>query len=119
MLNSRVGRSFVLGLAAIGWLGATLYGQRQVPPSLVRNPPAIAYASSPQSDPVFKLNQRLKDGEVTLESEPLTGYLRSVLKALNVPVESQVLVFSKTSFQAKPISPQNPRAIYFGDDVAV
>src|SRR4051812_6267106 len=119
MLNSRIGRSSVLGLAAIGWLGATLYGQRQVPPSLVRNHPAIAYATSPQSDPVFKLNERLKDGEATLESEPVTGYLRSVLKLLNVPVESQLLVFSKTSFQAKRISPQNPRAIYFADDVAV
>src|SRR4029079_7773660 len=41
------------------------------------------------------------------------------LDVLDVPVESQVLVFSKTSFQARKISPQNPRAIYFGDDVAV
>src|SRR3954470_22365719 len=95
----------VLGLAALGWLGANVYAQQrpQVAPSLVRNHPAIAYATSPQSDPVYKLNQRLKNGEVTLESEPVNGYLRSVLKALNVPVESQVLVFSKTSFQAKLI----------------
>ncbi|HTM02099.1 MAG TPA: hypothetical protein VL173_01230 [Vicinamibacterales bacterium] len=114
----RRGRWFVLGVAVIGWLGATVYAQR-VAPSLVRNHPAIAYATSPESDPVFKLNERLKSGEVTLESEPVTGYLRSVLKALNVPIESQLLVFSKTSFQAKRISPQNPRAIYFGDDVAV
>jgi len=111
----------LLGLATAGWLGASVYAQQrpQVAPSLIRNHPAIAYATSPQSDPVFKLNQRLKSGEVTLESEPVTGYLRSVLKALSVPVESQVLVFSKTSFQARLISPQNPRAIYFGDNVAV
>jgi hypothetical protein len=117
----RKGPLCVLAFAAAGWLGATVYAQQrqQVAPSLIRNHPAIAYATSSQSDPVFKLNQRLKDGEVTFESEPVTGYLHSVLKALNVPVESQVLVFSKTSFQAKRISPQNPRAIYFGDDVAV
>src|SRR5690242_20646277 len=83
----RPGRWFVLGLAVTAWLGATVYGQRQVAPSLVRNHPAIAYSTSPQSDPVFKLNERLKDGQVTLESEPVTGYLRSVLKALNVPIE--------------------------------
>jgi hypothetical protein len=42
-----------------------------------------------------------------------------VLDALNVPVESQVLVFSKTSFQASRIGPKNPRAIYFDDTVSV
>jgi hypothetical protein len=117
----RVGRCGVLGFAAVGWLGASVYAQQrqQVAPSLVRNHPAIAYATSLQSDPVYKLNQRLRDGDVKLESEPGTGYLRSVLAALNVPVESQVLVFSKTSFQARRISPQNPRAIYLGDNVAV
>jgi hypothetical protein len=117
----RVGPYGLLGVAAIGWFGAGVYAQQrpQVAPSLVRNHPAIAYATSPHSDPVFKLNERLQSGEVTLTSEPGTGYLRSVLKALNVPEESQVLVFSKTSFQAKKISPQNPRALYFTDNVAV
>lgn len=113
------GRTGVLGLAALGWLSATVAGQRQVAPSQVRNHPAIAYATSPQTDPVFKLNQRLRNGEVSLQFDPATGYLRSVLSALNVATESQVLVFSKTSFQARKISPQNPRAIYFGDDVAI
>lgn len=109
----------LLAAAVMAWLGVGAYAQKQIPPSLIRNHPAIAYATSTQSDPVFKLNERLKNGEVTLESEPVTGYLRSVLALLNVPIESQVLVFSKTSFQAKRISPQNPRALYFGDNVAV
>jgi hypothetical protein len=121
MTVRRFGRGvrLLIGLSAIGWLGASLYAQKQVAPSLIRNHPAIDYANSPESDPVFKLNERLRNGEVTLTSDPDTGYLRSVLAALHVPVESQVMVFSKTSFQAKKISPQNPRAIYFGDDVAV
>jgi hypothetical protein len=34
-------------------------------------------------------------------------------------VSSQVLVFSKTSFQAPRIGPNNPRAIYFNDTVSV
>jgi hypothetical protein len=36
-----------------------------------------------------------------------------------VPIESQSMVFSKTSLQAHWISPENPRAIYYSDDVAV
>ena len=47
------------------------------------------------------------------------GYLRSVLAALHVPVESQTLVFSKTSFQYPKISPEEPRALYYNDDVYV
>ncbi|WP_210420208.1 hypothetical protein [Aquisphaera giovannonii] len=47
------------------------------------------------------------------------GYLRSVLALLDVPVSSQVLVFSKTSFQSTLIGPETPRAIYFNDDVYV
>ena len=42
-----------------------------------------------------------------------------MLKALNVPISSQVLVFSKTSFQAPRISPRMARSLYFTDDVYV
>ena len=52
-------------------------------------------------------------------SEDGGGYLRSVLKLLYVPVSSQGLVFSKTSLQLFRISPSNPRAIYFNDNVYV
>jgi hypothetical protein len=38
---------------------------------------------------------------------------------LKIPIESQALVFSATSAQAKEITPRNPRAIYFNDTVAV
>ena len=40
------------------------------------------------------------------------GYLPAVLQALRVPKESQIAVFSPTSFQADKINAQNPRAIY-------
>ena len=42
-----------------------------------------------------------------------------MLEHLRVPVSSQTLVFSKTSFQYKKISPATPRALYFNDDVYV
>jgi hypothetical protein len=38
---------------------------------------------------------------------------------LRVPVSSQTLVFSKTSFQFPKISPERPRALYFNDDIYV
>ena len=47
------------------------------------------------------------------------GYLPAVLAALDVPIDSQMLVFSKTSVQAARISPKRPRAVYFSDDVMV
>ena len=45
--------------------------------------------------------------------------LEQLLKALEVPIESQVLVFSKTSAQNSRISPRTPRAIYFSDNAYV
>jgi hypothetical protein len=61
----------------------------------------------------------LDRGKRKLKYEPKYGYLKSVLKLLKVPVDSQTLVFSKTSFQYKKISPEHPRALYFNDDVYV
>ena len=45
--------------------------------------------------------------------------LPELLRALHINIDSQLLVFSKTSVQAANISPRNPRAIYFNDEVAV
>ena len=42
-----------------------------------------------------------------------------MLELLKVPVNSQTLVFSKTSFQYPKISPEHPRALYYNDDVYV
>ena len=44
--------------------------------------PAIAYDKAPTSDPVDELNARLEAGSTRLVFEPTTGYLRSVLDAL-------------------------------------
>ena len=78
-----------------------------LPPAL--NHPAIDYFSKPVNDPVSRLNRNLKDGKAQLKFEGPAGYLRSVLQALNVPVESQIAVFSKTSLQADLISPEKFR----------
>jgi hypothetical protein len=79
----------------------------------------INYYTTPVDDPVARLQQRLDAGEVRLEYDAQHGYLPSVLKALGVSHDSQMLVFSKTSLQLERISPSRPRAIYFNDDVYV
>jgi hypothetical protein len=81
--------------------------------------PAIGYSSRPTSDPVARFNARIEGGAALLKFDEKTGYLRSVLDGLNVPVDSQGVVFSKTSVQAPRISPQNPRAIFFNDEIVV
>ena len=79
----------------------------------------INYRSNDLHDPVSRLQHQLESGKATLEYEPGHGYLRSVLQLLQVPVDSQTLVFSKTSFQYPRISPEHPRALYYNDDVYV
>jgi hypothetical protein len=81
--------------------------------------PAIAYATAPLSNAVDDLNRRLADGSAQLAFAGRGGYLASVLDALKLPVDSQVLVFSKGSLQARLISPANPRAVFFDDRLAV
>jgi hypothetical protein len=79
----------------------------------------IDYRSNDLHDPVANLQKRLDAGETSLVFDDRQGYLKSVLEKLNIPVSSQTLVFSKTSFQYKKITPQTPRALYFNDDVYI
>jgi len=82
--------------------------------------PAIRYYQGTLNDRVTRLILDLHSGKTKLQSRnDGTGYLSSLLDALKVNPDSQVMVFSKTSFQASRISPKNPRAIYFSDDVCV
>jgi hypothetical protein len=79
----------------------------------------IFYSASESQDPVAQLQRRLQAGQTVLDKDPEHGLLPSLLKELRIPLESQVLVFSKTSLQIHKISPTNPRAIYFNDSVYV
>lgn len=83
-----------------------------------RRDPGIDY-DRPTLDAVADLIRKVEDGSVKLRYEGSSGYLRSVLEALRVPVSSQSVLFSKTSLQQHYISPSNPRAIYFTDNVIV
>lgn len=79
----------------------------------------IRYSQSQPDNRISRLLERVKTGEAKLTHEDHLGYLRSLLAELNVPTESQMLVFSKTSLQRHRISPRTPRALYFNDEVYV
>ena len=84
-----------------------------------RDHPAIAYTGGPTETVVSALNRKIQHGSARLAFDAANGYLRSVLDALAIPIESQVLVYSETSFQARRITMKNPRAVFFNDHVAV
>jgi len=111
----------VLCLLAAGWLTRPAHAQVAVQNQgyMPFTDEPINYRTHPVNDPVAKLQKQLDRGEVTLTYESRQGYLRSVLGKLQIPASSQTLVFSKTSFQYKKISPQTPRALYFNDDVYI
>lgn len=79
----------------------------------------ILYSSAPVDDPIARLQKRIDAGETTLEFDQKHGYLPAVLKELGVSPSSQTLVFSKTSFQLRFITPRTPRAVYFNDTAYV
>jgi hypothetical protein len=111
----------LLGVAGAVYLAA-LPAKAQI---AVRNQGYVPYSDAPINyrsephDPVALLQKQIEEGKAKLVYDQDHGYLKSVLKLLNVPVDSQTLVFSKTSFQYLKISPDHPRALYYNDDVYV
>src|SRR5262249_50249230 len=80
---------------------------------------SIAYGKTDSKGIVAHLQERIDKGAVTLTNDSTHGYLVSVLESLGVPKSSQMLVFSKTSFQRERISPKTPRSLFFNDDVYI
>jgi hypothetical protein len=80
---------------------------------------AQAQGSGAATDAIARLGARLASGAATLQWTDERGYLPSLLHLLDIEVDSQVLVFSKTSFQHTLIDPKHPRAVYFNDNVAI
>lgn len=111
-------RWVVAALAAFSLLAAA-GGAIDTPFSGSPDHPAIRYATRPLHNAISGLNRDIESGKVQLRYEGMQGYLRSTLQALEIPIESQMVVFSKTSLQQAIISPRNPRTIFFGDSVAV
>ena len=81
--------------------------------------PPLNYSTAAADNAVAALIEKTRAGNVGLEHDDDHGYLAALLKHLDIPASSQVLVFSKTSLQRRRISPKTPRAIYFNDEVTV
>jgi hypothetical protein len=80
---------------------------------------AQASGAGATDDAIGRLGSQLASGTASLEWTEGRGYLSSLLHLLAINVDSQVLVFSKTSFQHTLIDPKHPRAVYFNDNVAI
>lgn len=78
-----------------------------------------SYEAGAHSGLVKSRQGQIDSGMLELNFHERHGYLKSVLDAFDIPAESQLLVFSKTSQLREHINPRNPRAIYFNDRVYV
>src|SRR5882762_7361909 len=65
--------------------------------------PVIRYSTAPLNNAVADVNRKLQDGAVRFAFDSRSGFLQSALEALQIPVDSQLLVFSRTSLQGKRI----------------
>jgi len=93
------------------WLGALLGVAL-----LASGRPATTQTSG---DAVDALIRKLDDGSVRLTADGESGYLKSLLKALDISESSQSLVFVSSALQLQRVNVGNPRALYFNDSVTV
>ena len=84
-----------------------------------REYPAMEYSTRTVEDPIARLQRRIEAGGLELRFDETNGYLPALLEELHIDVASQMLVFTKSSFQTPSISPETPRALYFTDDAYI
>lgn len=115
-------RSTAILLAAVAIGVASGFAELNDRLSPALDHPAIEYFNylkHPPEDVVADLKRKIEDGKIQLKFDGEKGYLPAVLQALDVPIQSQMAVFSKTSLQSPRIEPGNPRTIFFNDSVSV
>ncbi|MEM9159952.1 MAG: hypothetical protein AAGB46_12980 [Verrucomicrobiota bacterium] len=100
----------ILPLALVAQFAALAQKQYELEP--------INYVSSEAIDPISEYFLDTANTREWIKDER-TGYLNAFLEAFEIPIESQVLVFSKTSLQGDIIGPRNPRALYFNEEIYV
>jgi hypothetical protein len=107
------------GLFALAAAWSTLHAQGGSAFMGSVDDPAIKYSTAPLNNIVEDANRKLDAGTLRLTFDGRGGFLRSALDALQIPADSQLLVFSRASLQGKLIDEQSPRALYFNDRVAL
>ncbi len=68
-------------------------------------------------DRFTRVKPALESGELPLDRSSEKAFVMSLLKVLDISPATQTLVYSTTSLQLSRISPRNPRALYFNEDV--
>ena len=81
--------------------------------------PPHDYWQRPLGDRFTHLKEEVEAGRIVLDGSGEKPFLLSLLRALDVPASSQMLVFSTTSLQLRLITPANPRALFFNEDVYI
>ncbi len=100
----------IAGMAATEAAKVTIIEFKAKPHSYLTHKPGDRFAA---------LLPQLIAGEVKLDTSDDKAFLTSLLKALDIPISSQLLVFSASSLQSEIINPRNPRALYFNEDTYV
>lgn len=79
--------------------------------------PPHNYLKREGTDAMSVLIRQAAEGAHSFGTETGLPLLEKLLHDLDVPVSSQVVLFSRTSLQKDLVSPENPRAIYFDDNI--
>ena len=112
-MPSLLRRLLVLGLAVT--LNPAARAQQVEP---FEEPP-ISYSATQAHDRATAINAAFLKKADEVRSLPAKKRLQWLLDELGIPVESQLLVFSKTSLQRDLINPETPRVLYFSDEAYV
>lgn len=105
-------------LFAVGALAAAVFAPAFAQNTERYEQPPINYSATQPQDAITLLQARLASGELKLAGSD-REIMQALLHELKIPIESQVVVFSKTSLQRQHIRPGHPRALYFSDDCYV
>lgn len=81
--------------------------------------PPFAYWTTEPKDRFSLMMEKVRSGELALDTQNELSFLTSLLKAMDIPVSSQLLLFSGTSLQKRLINHRNPRALYFNEHTYV
>src|SRR5262245_3623126 len=86
-------------LPILAFVAATLLHSQKLPRTLTAITPLTnPYRGRPLDNAITRLQEKIDRGEIALEYDAYgTGYLRALLRALDIDADSQLLVFSKTS----------------------
>lgn len=119
MTAVRVSRTLALGAFLAGVLAAIADDFQGATHLMPFDEETINYSKQKETGPIAQLQGRIDRGEVKLNFGGKFGYLPDLLKTLGISTNSQMLVFSKTSFQRERIAPRTPRSVFFNDDVYI